>query len=71
MLLIANDDRPRPGMTSAMLYAKLKWEAACERLAFALDAGSSSHADDAMDLEFAIGLARSALEEVRTAFNPS
>ena len=55
------------GPTTAKLMARLKWEAACERLAFALDRDRAAPADNALDIEAAIRLVRIALEEVREA----
>jgi len=63
------DGRSKSG--TKMLYAKLKWEVACERLACALDAGPSFSVDEKGDLELAFKLVRAALEEVCTAFEAS
>ncbi|MBT2324761.1 hypothetical protein J7E62_20695 [Variovorax paradoxus] len=48
--------------------ARLKWEAACERLAFALQSPDGAPADSTLGLEEAVRLAHAALEEVRAAF---
>ncbi|MEJ8825081.1 hypothetical protein WKW80_24140 [Variovorax humicola] len=53
--------------TTAKLQARLKWEAACERLAFALRPPSGAP-PDAPDVNSAVKLAQAALEEVRQAF---
>jgi hypothetical protein len=50
------------------LQARLQWEAACERLAFALDPPPGVSAGDAPDIADALRLAREALEEIRKAF---
>lgn len=56
------DKKPDP------LKARLKWEAACERLAFALAPPAGQVAADAPDVASAIALVQAALEEVRQAF---
>ena len=53
---------------TAQVSAKLKWEAACERLAFALNPPPGMPTEDAPDLETALRLAQAALEEIREAF---
>ena len=53
---------------TARVSARLKWEAACERLAFALNPPAGIPAEDAPDLETAVRLAQAALEEIREAF---
>jgi hypothetical protein len=52
---------------AAKTQARLKWEAACERLAFVLDPPEGCSGDP-LDLEEAVRLAHAALEEVRTTF---
>jgi len=54
---------------SAQLQARLKWEAACERLAFVLHPPTDAPAQEgAPDLESTLQLAQAALEEIRRAF---
>jgi hypothetical protein len=53
---------------TAQVSAKLKWEAACERLAFALNPPAGLPAGQAPDLETALDLVQAALEEIREAF---
>lgn len=53
----------------ARLHAKLKWEAACERMAFALDPPEGARDGEAPDLDTAVRLAQAALEALRSAFN--
>jgi len=53
----------------ARVHARLKWEAACERMAFALDPPKGLSDDDAPDLASAVQLAQAALEALRSAFN--
>ncbi len=53
---------------SNQVQARLKWEAACERLAFALDPPPGVPAGEAPDIADALRLAREALEEIRKAF---
>jgi hypothetical protein len=50
------------------LRAKLHWEAACERLAFALSPPAGTDAREAPDLAAAFALAQAALVELRAAF---
>lgn len=52
----------------AMVQARLKWEAACERMAFALDPPAGLSDADAPDLDSATRLAQAALDELRAAF---
>lgn len=59
--------RQPTGPTTAKLLARLKWEVACERLAFALDRDPAIPPDTALDLDAAFRLVRAALEEVREA----
>ncbi len=54
---------------TAQVSAKLKWEAACERLAFALNPPPGLPAGQALDLETALGLVQDALQEIREAFS--
>lgn len=54
--------------TAARVQARLKWEAACERMAFALEPPTGIPVEGAPDLESALRLAQAALEEVRAAF---
>ena len=53
---------------AAKLQARVKWEAACERLRFALQPHPDMAREGGPDLEEAVALAQSALEEVRAAF---
>lgn len=52
----------------ARIQARLKWEAACERMAFALAPPAGVSIEGAPDLGSALQLAQAALEEVRAAF---
>ena len=52
------------------LQARLQWEAACERLAFALDPPPGMPAGEAPDVAAALRLVQAALEEIRRAFDP-
>jgi hypothetical protein len=54
---------------TAQVSARLKWEAACERLAFALNPPTGMPAEQVPDLETALRLVQAALEEIREAFN--
>jgi hypothetical protein len=65
---LSNSGDGRSSSGTKMLFAKLKWEVASERLARALDAGPSLSAEEKGDLELAFKLVRAALEEVCTAF---
>lgn len=53
---------------TAQVSARLKWEAACERLAFALNPPADIPTGDTPDLETALRLVQAALEEIREAF---
>ncbi|RZL91973.1 MAG: hypothetical protein EOP82_11390 [Variovorax sp.] len=53
---------------AARLQARMKWEAACERLRFALQPHPDMAREGAPNLEEAVTLAQSALEEIRTAY---
>jgi hypothetical protein len=53
---------------AAKTQARLKWEAACERLSFALDPPEGSSADS-LDLEEAVRLAQAALQGLQAAFS--
>lgn len=53
---------------AAQLQARLKWEAGCERLAFALNPPAGVITEDAPDLETALRLVQVALDELRAAF---
>jgi hypothetical protein len=48
--------------------ARLKWEIACERLAFALEAPKGAAPDDFHTLESAVSGVRQALDELLAAF---
>jgi len=63
-----NDNRPHVMATSSQLLAKLKWEVACERRAFAMDPRLGIPTYGAMDLEDTVRLVQAALEEVRKRF---
>ena len=52
----------------AKLQAKLRWEAACERLAFALHPRPDMPAEDLPQLDEAVRIAQHALDEIRRAF---
>jgi hypothetical protein len=54
--------------TAAQLQARLKWEAACERLAFALSPPNGTEKAQELDFEAAIQRAHAALEELHEAF---
>ena len=56
------------GTDATRLQAKMKWEAACERLRFALQPHPDMAREGAPDLEEALELAQSALEEIRVAY---
>jgi hypothetical protein len=50
------------------LRAQLQWEAACERLAFALSPPAGMDPSKAPDLQAALALAQAALDELRAAW---
>lgn len=50
------------------LKARLRWAAACERLAYALDAPAETISDREVDLETAIRLTMVALQELDAAY---
>lgn len=53
---------------AARIQARLKWEAACERMAFALQPPTGASTKGAPSLEAALQLVQAALEELRAAF---
>ncbi|MDM0113866.1 hypothetical protein QTI66_17030 [Variovorax sp. J22R133] len=54
--------------TPEQIKASLKWEAACERLAFVMAPPAGQPIAGAPDLESAIAFAQAALEDIRRAF---
>lgn len=54
--------------TSSQLLAKLKWEAACERLAIAMEPRPDFPSNGRVELEVAVSLVQTALRQVQQAF---
>ncbi|MEJ8860039.1 hypothetical protein WKW79_36265 [Variovorax robiniae] len=52
----------------AQIQARLKWEVACERLAFALHPPPGAPEDGALEIAACVGLAQEALQELKQAF---
>ncbi len=52
----------------AQIQARLKWEVACERLAFALRPPPGAPADGALEIAACVALAQEALQERKQAF---